>query len=616
MCGFLSLLTWHLLYGTYNISIFRGSEVNSKRFERTEDKVRLATKSMISKNQWKDLAIDKLTGKMLPMFDNQNVREIIMHNQFGTKPGQLKNSQASKNDMSPTSTSQSVRPVISINNVNEMTSQKAGSAMALSRQVNGHFSQAVSGNRSLLQTTSPLNGELKKNEHILENVWNMYKERTDKMNAKLTNENDSKQNRNFTSVERNFKTPVLNHTSSDHRNTSYLHNAEKILQNDKAEILQKDNTEILQNDNPNLSLAGPKEVITQVTKKAAVNKTSVLNYLNRSEIISLYYGHSVINSSRLQQLRKHHPWLVLSNFEQLDPKTTFRPDICQNCFKPDFPIIIDQKMRCKTWNSGKLDLLILIFSAPSNVNTRDVIRKTWGKLCRNPGQPTACLFVIGLSRNKTTNKRLHIENALYMDILQIGFRDSYSNLTYKTISSLKWVADNCYKLKHVMKTDDDMYVNTMLIPLMLQAAPTKRFMGGHCWGPSRPSRDSFSKWYVPLTSFKRDKLPPMCSGTGYIISMDVVKSIVFTSQNIPFFHLEDVYIAMCVQQLGILPVSIVGFSNMFQEFDACRYRNEVMTSHQISSGYLNLYWQDIQQCPPIQVSPQELYIPLSFSDIE
>ena len=163
-----------------------------------------------------------------------------------------------------------------------------------------------------------------------------------------------------------------------------------------------------------------------------------------------------------------------------------------------------------------------------------------------------------------------------------------------------------------MKTDDDMYVNTELIPVLLTAVPRNSFMGGYCWGYSSPSRDFRSKWYVPFHTFKHAHLPPMCSGTGYIMSRDVVRKVLDSSENIPFFHLEDVYVALCLQQQGIRPVRISGFHNTYVDFDACHYRRDVMTSHQVPTYLLEKYWEQAQQCPGRQASGDELFQELPY----
>ena len=43
------------------------------------------------------------------------------------------------------------------------------------------------------------------------------------------------------------------------------------------------------------------------------------------------------------------------------------------------------------------------------------------------------------------------------------FQDTYRNLTLKTVMGLKWSAIFCPQARHVMKTDDDIFVNVPLL---------------------------------------------------------------------------------------------------------------------------------------------------------
>ncbi|XP_067653558.1 uncharacterized protein [Haliotis asinina] len=322
--------------------------------------------------------------------------------------------------------------------------------------------------------------------------------------------------------------------------------------------------------------------------------------------------------SLFDELKRKYPSfsMDLNNDPEKDLEVdgTQRPDYCAGCFDFNFPILINHEGLCKSsGRSQNLQLLMLISSAPGNYQARSIIRQTWGATCRG-SDTMKCLFVVGLASSSEDNDKIQLENDHHKDILQIGFKDSYSNLTYKTVSSLKWASKHCYNANYIMKTDDDMYVNTELIPVMLQAAPRRKFMGGSCWGTSNPNRDTSSKWFVSFKSFHKPKFPPMCSGTGYIMSMDVVRSMLFSSRNVPFFHLEDVYVALCLQKYGILPINIMGFSNMFQEFDACHYRNGVMTSHQVPPELLEEYWAATRKCPKANIAASQLYIIMPYPD--
>ena len=64
---------------------------------------------------------------------------------------------------------------------------------------------------------------------------------------------------------------------------------------------------------------------------------------------------------------------------------------------------------------------------------------------------------------------LESENDRYHDLLQGSFKDTYRNLTYKHITVLKWVLYYCPGVRYVLKSDDDVFVNTpMLMRTLVQ----------------------------------------------------------------------------------------------------------------------------------------------------
>ncbi|XP_052075945.1 beta-1,3-galactosyltransferase 1-like [Mytilus californianus] len=213
-----------------------------------------------------------------------------------------------------------------------------------------------------------------------------------------------------------------------------------------------------------------------------------------------------------------------------------------------------------------------------------------------------CLFVIGNhrlfsdgTRDSTRDSGLQEESTLYKDIVQIDYIDSYGNLSYKTVFSISWAVRYCSSAKNVMKTDTDMYVNTYLLPFLTKKAPTKLI-------------DRNSKWYVSFKGYKENKFPPMCSGTGYIISMDLVLTILQTSKYIPFLHLEDVYIARCLKKMRVTPTYLLGFNNMKPGFNPCSYKNDIITSHDVKPKELDIYWNQIKSFS-VSVIPENVYKP-------
>lgn len=296
---------------------------------------------------------------------------------------------------------------------------------------------------------------------------------------------------------------------------------------------------------------------------------------------------------------------ILLNMRRTQGGVTIRPDECTNCFQAKFPTIIDPQNICPS--NELIDLLIIITSSARNTDARMTVRQTWGSVCHQPESGIKCIFIFGNNNVESENKNLAMESDTYHDIYQADFIDTYANLTFKTITGFQWAMEHCQHVKYVMKTDDDVYLNTELLPVMLKAAPEREFMGGTCWGPSSPHRDTHSKWYVSYQQYMHPLFPQMCSGTGYILSRDVVDGVIRMSADIPFFYLEDVYVAVCAKKLGVQPVSISGFSNVPVDFEPCKFRNKVILCHQYTPKLLLDIWQRSRRCKRDNLTPEMLY---------
>ncbi|CAC5371968.1 B3GALT1 [Mytilus coruscus] len=197
------------------------------------------------------------------------------------------------------------------------------------------------------------------------------------------------------------------------------------------------------------------------------------------------------------------------------------------------------------------------------------------------------------SANHLETEEIKKENSITKDIVLGNFKDSYSNLTLKTIMGFQWTVRHCKNAKFVMKTDDDMYVN---IPGLIQVIKKndhvlQTAVGGYCYMIGQPHRDRKSKWYASFRSYPQKTYPGFCSGTGYVTSFNVVTKIVNISRHVPFFHLEDVYVSLCIQQLGFRLYSLEGFMEI-HAFDPCFYKNEkLVTAHQVPLKWMRYIWE-------------------------
>lgn len=160
----------------------------------------------------------------------------------------------------------------------------------------------------------------------------------------------------------------------------------------------------------------------------------------------------------------------------------------------------------------QLDPVLIIYfvtSAPQNRKNRKIIRETWGKLLRP--KP---IFFLGTT-NDSLDMQLAVNEAyIYQDVVIENFIDSYNNLTLKTGFMLKHFMELCPTAKFLMKTDDDMFVNTKLIKELLT---DESLLIGKVIAGSKPFRTPISKWYTPEWLYKGEYFPTYLSGTGYII---------------------------------------------------------------------------------------------------
>ncbi|KAK3587720.1 hypothetical protein CHS0354_042511 [Potamilus streckersoni] len=257
--------------------------------------------------------------------------------------------------------------------------------------------------------------------------------------------------------------------------------------------------------------------------------------------------------------------------EDLD---TPRPDTCEACFTHNFKYVIDNDVMCKLYNNlQKIDLIIFIFTT----HQRNVRYS----------------FLLGDVPDENLRKLVEEENKIHSDIIKEDFVDTYQNLTYKTMMAFKYAITKCSHAKYVFKTDDDMWVNITGLVKVIQREKTtlQTAVGGDCRHGAGPIRDPGSKWYASFQSYPHDSYPGYCSGTGYVTSNNVAKKLFEISKNVPFFHLEDVYVAICIKKLDYKLYSLPGFNSDSPSFDACLYKGDnLITSHGVPPEMLISYW--------------------------
>ncbi|KAM5180199.1 beta-1,3-galactosyltransferase 5-like [Mantella aurantiaca] len=241
-------------------------------------------------------------------------------------------------------------------------------------------------------------------------------------------------------------------------------------------------------------------------------------------------------------------------------------------------------------------LVLLVTTTHGQKEVRMAIRKTWGMERLIHGKRVVTFFLLGNTSTPSTDKdfRLSKELNTYKDIIQKDFKDTYYNLTLKTLMGLEWITHYCPQTRYVMKTDTDMFVNTFyLVELLLRKNQTSNFFTGFLKRNDHPIRNVHSKWYVSKEEYNGDKYPPFCSGTGYVFSVDVAQRIYNIASSVPFLKLEDVYIGMCLDKLNITLQELHQRRVFFPSkppFSVCTYK-KLVTSHGVRPKAITLYWE-------------------------
>ncbi|XP_075776355.1 beta-1,3-galactosyltransferase 5-like [Pelodiscus sinensis] len=252
-------------------------------------------------------------------------------------------------------------------------------------------------------------------------------------------------------------------------------------------------------------------------------------------------------------------------------------------------------------------LILLVTSAPGQLKARMAIRQTWGKHRLVAGNRIVTYFLLGITTKQSDLVDVIFESQKYRDIIQKDFMDSYYNLTLKTMMGIEWVHIFCSQSRFVMKTDTDMFVNIFyLSELLLRKNRSTRFFTGFLMMNERPIRDRGSKWYVSEAEYPASTYPPFCSGTGYVLSTDVVSQIYNISESVPFIKLEDVFIGLCLAKLKINPEELHSEQTFFLHkvgFSFCRFR-KIVTSHQVEPYELLIFWDALEKskdekCPDV-----------------
>uniref|UniRef100_A0A182RQX3 Hexosyltransferase n=1 Tax=Anopheles funestus TaxID=62324 RepID=A0A182RQX3_ANOFN len=190
-------------------------------------------------------------------------------------------------------------------------------------------------------------------------------------------------------------------------------------------------------------------------------------------------------------------------------------------------------------------VLVLIHSAPANLAKRNTIRATWGE----PDDRARLIFLMGAVNSSASQRAIERESRLHEDIVQGSFVDAYRNMTYKHVMALKWFVYHCPGAHYVLKTDDDVFINTpVLYNALARVVPQRNLLLCQLVTKLSVKRTHRSKWFVSWREYPARYYPPHCPGYSILYSPDVAWQLYREAQRQPFFWIDDVHITGTVAQ--------------------------------------------------------------------
>eukprot|EP00465_Bigelowiella_longifila_P002509 CAMPEP_0185274744 /NCGR_PEP_ID=MMETSP1359-20130426/52542_1 /TAXON_ID=552665 /ORGANISM="Bigelowiella longifila, Strain CCMP242" /LENGTH=316 /DNA_ID=CAMNT_0027867837 /DNA_START=1 /DNA_END=951 /DNA_ORIENTATION=+ len=161
------------------------------------------------------------------------------------------------------------------------------------------------------------------------------------------------------------------------------------------------------------------------------------------------------------------------------------------------------------------------------------------------------------------------------DIVFIDIKDSYYNLTRKTLASSSWVYRNT-NASIMVKIDDDVYPSAAAFAEAAPFLPRKNLYHGRMTIGSRPFRRSckvdsvMCKWRISKTEFPGRIYPDYAQGPMYMMSRDAVRVLDREYQSVKdngyAFPFEDVYTGMLLSDTRISPfINSTGYTRYVRE---------------------------------------------------
>ncbi|XP_022805076.1 beta-1,3-galactosyltransferase 1-like [Stylophora pistillata] len=314
--------------------------------------------------------------------------------------------------------------------------------------------------------------------------------------------------------------------------------------------------------------------------------------------LKLYHPHDThkrtfTNKEELESQRRVHSSSINDISNDILTKYSRLKNIRSQCSQLTFSFASHVTQPTLSSSNKSIFLLILITSGVGKLYSerRNSVRKTWGdKSIKSGWRNWELAFVIGKALGAQQSEEISQEAAVFKDILVLNMTDSYNNLVIKIFSELLWSLIYVNP-RFILKADDDVYVR---IPRLLSWLDNyandnyandnyagDKLYGGFVIGDADVKREEKWKNRVAKDCLARDFYAPYCSGPFYVLSTDVLPSIFEAVERKPAFPVEDAYMGILAQEIGLQPVDIPGFyfRKKLADYRRCEFASAIAIGH-------------------------------------
>ena len=267
---------------------------------------------------------------------------------------------------------------------------------------------------------------------------------------------------------------------------------------------------------------------------------------------------------------------------------------------PTFPSDYIPRHDCKSWKTTPQHkttlitktacerdyfLLILVSSAPANLERRNLIRQTWGTDTHLTAPEWKTYFLLGQTRNQTQSDLLQTESNMHGDTIRADYYEHYWKQSLKIQMAFEWAARYC-SFSYLLKADDDVLVNTEDLIKFLQrrTTPNKGLFTGMLHHNPKVLREG--KWNVSYEEYNHTHYPDFCSGAGFVMSYDVIECLVALFDVIKPYRMDDVYVGMLANESGVIAVDHSGFYMPTEDYDNCIFVPNTLVQHRATGQCL------------------------------